>query len=126
MRRFFLDASVAAAALAIALFWGHARCAAQDAYYAGGKRDPFIPLITKGIKASLGLQSVESIEDIKFEGVVFDPNGLSVAMLNGEIVREGDRICNVEVVRIYDDSIIIKIYAKEYKVSLAEEGGRDN
>ena len=92
-------------------------------YFGGGKRDPFMPLITSEIKTSLGLQVVESIEDVSFEGVMFDPLGTSMAMLNGEVVKAGDKAYNVEVLEIYENALTIKIYDKTYTIDLIEEGG---
>ena len=76
-----------------------------------------MPLITGGARASLGLQSVETIEDIKFEGIIFDPSGTSIALLNNELVKEGDVVYNVEVVRISEEGITIKIYDKIYRIN---------
>ena len=92
-------------------------------YYTKGRRDPFVPLVLGEKRAYLGLESVEMLDDVKLEGIVFDPFGKSMAMLNGEVVEEGNKIHNIEIIKIYDDAIVIKIYAKTYRVSLAEEGG---
>lgn len=92
-------------------------------YDSKGKRDPFIPLITSEVSTAIGLQSVETIDDIKFEGVIFDPSGKSVAVLNGEIVKEGDKVSNIEIVKIYSNAITLKIYDKSYTIDLIEKGG---
>ena len=92
-------------------------------YYSKGKRDPFIPLVTSEVRTSLGLRVVETIEDIKLEGVIFDPFGKSMAVLNGEVVKEGDKIYNVEIVKIYNDAISIKIYDQPHTVNLVKERG---
>jgi len=92
-------------------------------YDSKGRRDPFIPLVTGNIRTSLGLQSVETAEDINLEGIIFDPNGKSIAVLNGEIVKEGDKLYNIEIVKIYSSSIVLKIYDKPHKINLIKEGG---
>jgi hypothetical protein len=97
---------------------------AEYKYYSRGKRDPFVPLVTGQIKAtSLGLQFVETIEDIKFEGVILDPSDKSIAVLNGELVKEGEKMYNVEIVKIYSNAVTLKIYDKVYTINLMEEGG---
>jgi hypothetical protein len=92
-------------------------------YFSRGKRDPFIPLVTSEIRSSLGLNTVESIEDIELEGIIFDPTGSSLAVLNGEIVKEGDKMENVEIVKIYANGVTVKLYEKIHTISLIEEGG---
>lgn len=110
----------------LTLFTPRALSAEGYIYYTKGRRDPFIPLVLGGRRAYLGLEAVEMLDDVKLEGIVFDPFGKSMAMLNGEIVEEGKRIHNIEIIKIHDDAIIIKIYAKTYTISLAEEGGQVN
>jgi len=92
-------------------------------YDSKGKRDPFIPLITSEVTTSMVLQSVETIDDIKFEGVIFDPLGKSFAVLNGEVVKEGDKVSNIEIVKIYNHAITLKIYDKSYTIDLIKERG---
>ena len=97
---------------------------AEYKYYSKGKRDPFIPLVSGKMKiASLGLESVETIDDVKLEGIMFDPQGESIAVLNGEVVKEGERAVNIEIVEIRDMSVTLKIYNRLYTVNLIEEGG---
>ena len=96
---------------------------AEHRYTAQSNRDPFIPLITGELKTSMGLEYVETIDDIKLEGIIFDPSATSLAILNGEVMKEGDVMFNVELVEIHGKGVIIKIYNKPYTVSLLEEGG---
>ncbi|MDP3789088.1 MAG: hypothetical protein Q8R48_01650 [Candidatus Omnitrophota bacterium] len=92
-------------------------------YLSRGKRDPFVPLATGEVKTNLGLQSVETIDDVRFEGVIFDPNGKSMVVLNDEVLKEGDKKYNVEVIRINNTSVTIKINDREYTIKMVEEGG---
>lgn len=92
-------------------------------YLSKGKRDPFVPLATGEVRTNLGLQSVETIDDVKFEGVIFDPSGKSMVVLNDEVLKEGDKKYNVEVIRINNKSVTIKINDKEYTIKIIEEGG---
>lgn len=97
--------------------------ASEYKYEAGDRRDPFIPLVMSEQRISMGLETVETVDDVKFEGVIFDPSGSSMAVLNGEIVKEGEKIHNVEIVKIDDNSIALKIYDKVYTIGLIEKGG---
>ncbi|MBN1872218.1 MAG: hypothetical protein JW800_06575 [Candidatus Omnitrophica bacterium] len=101
---------------------GRAHCSEYE-YKAYANRDPFIPLITGEVRLSLGLEYVESIEDIRLEGIIYDPNAESLAILNGEMMKEGDALFNVGLVKIFADGVKIKIYDETYMVSLSEEGG---
>lgn len=92
-------------------------------YLSKGKRDPFVPLATGEVKTNLGIQSVETIDDVKFEGVIYDPSGKSIVVLNDEALKEGDKKYNVEVIRIDNKSVTIKINDKEYTIKIIEEGG---
>lgn len=96
---------------------------AEYKYQSRGKRDPFIPLVTGEVKRTLGLESVETIDDVIFEGIIFDPSGESMAVLNSEILKEGDKISNIEVTKISNNSVTLKIYDKSYTINLIEEGG---
>ena len=115
------------AAAMIFVLMGAAECEADNErvfkYETGDRRDPFMPPIVSQKRLSVGLDAVESIEDVKFEGVIYDPIGGSIAVLNSEVVREGDKVNNVEIVRICDDTVILRIYDKTHTIVLDQEGG---
>ena len=98
-------------------------CMGEYKYYSKGRRDPLIPLILSQTRASLGLQAVETVEDVTLEGIIYDPFGSSIAMINGEIIKEGEKINNVEMVKIRSNSVTVKIYDGTHTISLVEEGG---
>jgi len=92
-------------------------------YFSKGKRDPFVPLATGEIKTSMGLQAVETIDDVKFEGIIFDPNGKSMVVLNDEVLKEGDKLYNVEIIKIDNKAVTIKVNERVHTINLVEEGG---
>ena len=48
--------------------------APEDLYNARGKRDPFVPLVTKETRQTAsGLVGVENVEEISIEGIIYDP-----------------------------------------------------
>lgn len=94
-------------------------------YEPGGKRDPFVPLIGQGkASARLSLEDVASIADIKLEGLVVNAKGKKVAVLNGELLKEGGGAGIVKIRKIGAKSVILLVGGKEYTVVLpGEEGG---
>ncbi|MEI8345234.1 MAG: hypothetical protein WCG06_04095, partial [Candidatus Omnitrophota bacterium] len=56
-------------------------------YNTHGKRDPFVPLVSVRSSSVAGeLLSVEKAEDVRLEGLVYDPQKGSIAILNGTVV----------------------------------------
>ncbi len=75
--------------------------AEQEIYDAHGKRDPFVPLVTTSMKSSSsGLLGVENIDELSIEGVVYDPGHGSIVVVNGAILKEGEELGNVKVLKI--------------------------
>ena len=80
--------------------------AAEGVYSAKGKRDPFMPLISGSAKisAAAGLIGVETIEEIVVEGLVQDANPKkSVVIANGTVLKEGDEVGSVKLLKIQAD-----------------------
>ena len=65
-------------------------------YDSHGKRDPFF-LSSKVVKTIA--EDTGAVTNLKLEGVVMDPKGRSLAVVNGEMVGEGDRVGGLVVVR---------------------------
>ena len=79
--------------------------AERSLYSAKGRRDPFVQLVGTGAKASAGgLLSVESVEEVSIEGIVVDPNPKqSIVVVNGSVLKEGDEVGSVKVLKIQPD-----------------------
>lgn len=94
-------------------------------YESRGKRDPFVPLIGQGkTSARIGLEDVASISDIKLEGIAVNAKGKRVAVLNGELLKEGDGAGIVKVRKVGEKNVTLLVGGKEYTVALpGEEGG---
>ncbi|MBP7056736.1 MAG: hypothetical protein KBB52_07775 [Candidatus Omnitrophica bacterium] len=97
----------------------------SNLYDPKGKRDPFVPLIGQGrTSARINLEDVASIADIKLEGIAVGANGKRVAALNGELLKQGDGIGIVKVIKIEAKSVVLTIGGKEYAITFSgEEGG---
>ena len=64
-------------------------------YDSHDKRDPF----ALAARATKVLDNGGSVANLKLEGVIMDPHGRSLALVNGEMVGEGDRIGGVVLVK---------------------------
>lgn len=83
--------------------------ASSESYEGAAKRDPFVPLVT-GEKAPVrGLYGVETLDDLNLEGIVYDPAKGSVAIVNGEIVHEGEVRENLKVIKIQPNGVLFEI-----------------
>ena len=75
--------------------------APEDLYNARGKRDPFVPLVTMSSRpTAAGLIGVESIDEIKVEGIIYDPENGSFVIVNGSVMKEGEEQGTVKVLKI--------------------------
>lgn len=93
-------------------------------YEPRGKRDPFVPLYGQGkTSAALALEDAVTIDDVRLEGIVTDAKGRMMAILNGEIMKQGSKIGLVQVLKVDKGSAALLIGGKEYTLQLFEEGG---
>ena len=95
-------------------------------YHAEGKRDPFVPLVTAGMRLIEGLGAVETIEDLTLEGIVFDSDGNSVAIINGVILTEGEVVNNLRVEKIEVDNVKFYLNDIEQRLYLIKEGSDED
>jgi hypothetical protein len=97
---------------------------AEKLYVAKGKRDPFVPLVNSGSKigTAAGLAAVESVEEIVIEGLMFDSSPKnSVVVVNGSVLREGDEVGNVKLLKIRPDGAQFSVNGIESFKSLYQE-----
>ena len=90
-------------------------------YESFGKRDPFVPLI--GVPqepGESGVLSIYTIDDVNFGGTVSMPDGRHSVIINGEILREGQRRGRVEVLEIGGTQALIAIEGVQYRLRLYE------
>lgn len=90
-------------------------------YDAKGKRDPFVPLVSEGGVYISDAYGISGIKDIRLEGIVWDEAKGSIAIINGEIVREGQKIGAAEILRIEKDTVIFNIDGEETRLNLVNE-----
>ena len=92
-------------------------------YQSKGNRDPFISLVTKDGRILPGARTVTEGGDVELEGIIWDPNGKSMAIINGKLVKEKQRIQNMQVLRIKKASVILQKGGKVMVINLKKGGG---
>lgn len=92
-------------------------------YETRGKRDPFVPLIGSGKVVSAELEDILSIEDVHLEGMATATKGNKIVMINGQMLKENEKVGNLVIKHIGNKVVMILLDGKEYKLSLSEEGG---
>jgi len=87
-------------------------------YNANSRRDPFIPLISETGGYASDAYEASAIEDIRLEGIVWDDVKGSIAIINGEIAKEGDCLGSVKILKINKDSVVFDVNGESVKVEL--------
>lgn len=96
--------------------------AAEKLYDAAGKRDPFVPLYASATGSAAGLASVESLEEILVEGIIYDPKSGSYAVMNGSVLKLGETSGSVKVLEIKPDRVLVSVNGTEgYKLLNGQE-----
>ena len=95
-------------------------------YNSHGRRDPFAPLVTQNARIAAGLSGVETAEEVKIEGVVYDPKHGSVVVVNGTVMKEGEESGNVKVIQIKSDGAWFliggtRVFKRMYQADLQKE-----
>ena len=90
-------------------------------YDAAGKRDPFVPLFSAGGGEGGDLLSVNSVDELKVEGVVYDPAQGSIVVVNGTVLKEGQEAGSVKVLRIEPKGAVFSVNGIEEFKPLYEE-----
>lgn len=103
------------AALAVVFVTMHAPLWAADEsaqesfrYDARGQRDPFRPLIQDGRIVGLTgrSSSVETDQPVLY-GILWDPGGNSIALINDTEVKVGDTVNGYRVTEIRQDAVVV-------------------
>ena len=72
-------------------------------YESGERRDPFTPLIGPG---GMVLQEFNP-NDLKVEGIIYDPLKGSLALINGEFYKKGDVLKEITITKILKDRVVV-------------------
>ena len=87
-------------------------------YDSKNRRDPFIPLISESGGYASDAHEASAVEDIRLEGIVWDDVKGSIAIINGEIAKEGDSIGAMKILKINKDNVIFDASGENVKVEL--------
>jgi hypothetical protein len=81
-------------------------CFAQEdfVYDSEGRRDPFLVLVTPD--GRLLKLDQESKKGLLLEGIIYDKNSLSYAIVNGTIVRVGEKVEDYQVLKIEKNKVL--------------------
>lgn len=90
-------------------------------YDAKGKRNPFIPLVTSDGRL-LKLDREEARGDLSIEGIIYDKDGRSFAIVNGSVVGIGDTVGDYQVLKIEKDRVILIKEGQTFEVGMNKEG----
>ena len=82
-------------------------------------RDPFITLVTDD--GRLLKFKREAQGPLQLEGIIYDAQGLSYAVVNKEVVRIGDWVGEYQVYKIKENKVIFLKEGKETEVELKKE-----
>ncbi|MEW6101527.1 MAG: hypothetical protein AB1481_04460 [Candidatus Omnitrophota bacterium] len=88
-------------------------------YSAADRRNPFIPLVTPDGRL-LQMDKGEEISSLSIEGIIYDRYGESFAVVDGSIVKIGDRIRDYQVLRIEKEKVIFVKDGQPVELSLKE------
>lgn len=97
-------------------------CFAQGefVYDAKGKRNPFIPLVTSDGRL-LSLDRQQSKGDLLIEGIIYDKQGRSFALVNGTVVSIGDTVGDYQVLRIEEGRVIFLKEGQAFEAEIKKE-----
>ncbi len=95
---------------------------AQDdfVYDPKGERDPFIPLVTADGRL-LKVGQKEQAKGVSLEGIIFDKEGGSFAIINGDVVKIGDQSEDYQVLKIESDRVILIKNGEPIEIELDKE-----
>lgn len=96
--------------------------AGQDAfvYDDHGKRDPLWPLVGPAGNI-LNYDKEFQATDLKIEGIISGVNGQNLAIINGQIIKQGDRLGPLTVAQIGIDSVVLTQGEKKFELKLNKE-----
>jgi hypothetical protein len=89
-------------------------------YDAQEKRDPFIPLVSSDGRILEPRLSRKTKDALYLEGIMYDPAGLSYAVINAEVARVGDPVGDYKVIKIESQKVTLLKDGKEVELKMEE------
>jgi hypothetical protein len=111
------------------LICGHLNAPAYAAAYAAeiekynsrGKRDPFVPLVGVAETSAASIEDIMSIDDVNLQGTAGDSAGKMFAIINGEMITEGETRGRLTVKEISESRIRLLIDKDEFTLDIYED-----
>ena len=93
-------------------------------YQSKGKRDPFVRLMTQDGRRihPPGLDEEEEADfgAVVLQGIVFDVESDSFAIINGEVLREEDEVNGVKIIKIEPTTVTVLVDGKLHKLTTVQ------
>ena len=95
-------------------------------YNSGGRRDPFVPPMeffkpAEGQGTDVEPKIEVDYSVIHIEGIVYDPQEGSRAIINGQILEAGDEILDLKITDIRPDSVEFQADGESKTIKLREQ-----
>ena len=91
----------------------------RAAYEAQGKRDPFVPLVRDG--RLIAPKGGGEFSSLTLVGILWDPGGQSIALVNDTAVKAGDVLGDYQVQEIRQDGVVLMRDGKPVVLQLSFE-----
>ena len=102
---------------------------ARAEYQSKGKRDPLVPLLnSEGQRIyppGFDEEVATGIQGLVLQGIVFDTQADSYAILNGRLVRKNDKIEGMQVVEIGPRAVTIQAGSQRQQLTIQEPPKED-
>jgi len=90
----------------------------QQSGFESSPRDPLLPLIAKN--GSILIPSDTDISGLNLKGIIYS-EGNSIAIINDEVLSEGDKIGNYFVLKIDERNVLLKKDNETFTLKLEGE-----
>jgi hypothetical protein len=67
------------------------------------------------------MEQQEGLAGLSLEGIIYDKNGVSYAIVNGEILKIGDNVGDYQILKIENNKVIFIKDGEPTEVELKEE-----
>ncbi len=120
--------AVAIWALVLGLAAGMPRAAEEHEpsfrYNPKGHRDPFMPLVRNGQLVGTGGKTPQTFSQPVLYGVLWDPKGHSIAIINDTEVRVGETVDGYQVKQIREDAVVLSNGGEPLVLQISFEASR--
>jgi hypothetical protein len=89
-------------------------------YTAQDRRNPFHPLVASDGRM-LQLDRQPDLAAFSLQGIIYDAEGYSYALVNGEVVKVGDIIGGYQIWKIEEKKIILRKDGQKSEIKLEQE-----